>query len=216
MDETAAMDFPLPVEVSMSAVEVGYLFCERMTERDAGFTLVELLTVLGIIATLITLSVPAYVTWIPGFRLKSAALDLYGNLQAAKILAIRDGREHAVVFDVGMDGYRLMDGGPDGDFGSGGDDAPLIPDVSVRFSDYGNGVGLGAGNAEKSATNPPGPLPSDFVTLSGNRVVFDARGMCPGYNGFVYLQADGGRSYAVGILQTGIVRLRRWRGDTWR
>lgn len=216
MDGNDGLNLGLPMELTMAAGKEEYLFCGTITKGGAGFTLVELMTVLVIIATLITLSVPAYVTWIPGFRLKGAALDLYGNLQAAKILAIRDGREHAVVFDVAKDAYRLMDGGPDGDFGSGGDDAPLVPDVSVRFSEYGNGVGLGAGNAEKSATNPPGPLPMDFVTLSGNRVVFDSRGMCPGYNGFIYLQADGGRSYAVGILQTGIVRLRRWRGDAWR
>ena len=184
--------------------------------ENLGFTLLELMTALGIVLVLMTLSVPALATWLPGARLKGAALDLYGNLQSAKSLAIRDGREYAVVFDTVGNGYRVMDSGPDGEFGRGGEDTLLSPDVSVRFSDYGSGVRLGGGSAEKGATRPPRPLPPDYVSFLKNRVVFDGRGMCPGYNGFAYLEADGGRAYAVGVLQTGVVRLRRWGNGKWR
>jgi type IV fimbrial biogenesis protein FimT len=177
--------------------------------NESGFTIVELLVAIAIIGILSGIAIPTFSVWLPNYRLRTAALDLYGNLQLAKMQAIRTNGEYAVVFNEGGGFYQVVSGGVDRDFGAGGDD---VVEKTVTLIDYGSGVAFGPGSAVNNWNND---FISTPVSYTPDRVVFDARGGgSPA--GSVYVENEKNvRAFAVTSLINGFVRLRRWNGDSW-
>lgn len=73
-------------------------------ERNAGFTLAELMVTIGLLAILAGIAVPGFIRWIPNYRLRSAARDLLSSFQLAKVAAIKSGWNGAVTFNQPVDG----------------------------------------------------------------------------------------------------------------
>jgi type IV fimbrial biogenesis protein FimT len=196
--------------------------CERITEerivRDAiekaaGFTLLELVVVIAIVAIMAAVSFPAITKWLPNYKLKGAAMDLYSRMQFAKSEAIRANSQYAVIFDPGNEEYKLVSSpGADGIFGTGGDDNEV---EIIKVSDYKFGIVYGKGSATKNMDDGGGSFPADAVSFSSNMVVFSGNGLCDN-SGSVYLQNDANRAYAVGALASGVVRIKVWRGSDWQ
>lgn len=63
-----------------------------------GFTLIELMIVLGVISVLAGVAFPMLSQWIPNYRLKGAAQILYADLQKAKLHAVKTNRNVTVNF----------------------------------------------------------------------------------------------------------------------
>lgn len=72
-----------------------------MKHNNAGFTLVELMIVIAIIVILSAIAVPNMIGWREQAKLRGASENLRGDLQWAKIRAIRDHDLVAVVFEPG-------------------------------------------------------------------------------------------------------------------
>jgi prepilin-type N-terminal cleavage/methylation domain-containing protein len=96
----------------------------------AGFTKLELLVTMSIMAISASLAVPGFVSWLPNYRLKGAVRDLYSNLVFAKSGAIRDRGEWAVKFDAAGNSYQVVSGGLDGIY-STTDDNVVLKTVSL-------------------------------------------------------------------------------------
>jgi prepilin-type N-terminal cleavage/methylation domain-containing protein len=177
----------------------------------AGFTKLELLVVMSILAISASLAVPAFSRWLPNYRLKGAVRELYSNLQFAKSGAIRDRGEWAIKFDAGGNSYQVVTGGPDGVYTTTGDNVVL---KTVSLPAYGSGLSFGPGSAvRKVGRNEP---IADSISFPGDRVVFNSRGMVTGtFGGYAYLQNDRNACYAVGTWSSGIVVLRKWNGSAW-
>ena len=73
------------------------LYCKARCHRQAGFTMVELMIVIAVIAILTAIAVPNIINSLPNYRLKAAARDMYSNFQKAKMEAVK--RNVTVVLD---------------------------------------------------------------------------------------------------------------------
>ena len=89
----------------------------RSVERPrTGFTLVELLLVVVLIAVVTAMTVPRFKRTAEEFRLKAAAFDIYKLIQFAKENALVQQRDHRVHFVFSDGTYQLLRVSDDGTF----------------------------------------------------------------------------------------------------
>jgi len=181
---------------------------ETMRRQDA-FTLMELLFVFVVMAIMASIAIPVFSKWLPGYHLRSAANDLYSELQFTKMKAIRNNAEWALVFNAGSATYQVISGGADGDYSTAGDNTV---ERTVPLSQYRSGVGYGHG----AATAAIGAGFDNQITFTADTVVFNSRGMInSSAGGYVYLQNDQNASYGAGVLASGVIQLKKWDGSAW-
>lgn len=152
----------------------------------SGFTMLELMVACAIILILSTISIAGFSSWLPGYRLKSAARDLYSNMQQVKMTAIKQQANSVITYSIAPHQYQYTLSGVS---------------KTVVLSDYGSGIGF-AGPAGFSTPNPP---------YDQAIITFNSRGMCTGSVGYAYLSNEGQTAhYRVGAVSTGVIKLERW------
>lgn len=194
----------------------------RSTRIVSGFTLVEVMVVVSMIGILSAIAIPAFSSWWPDYRLRSAARDLYSNLQRAKMGAIKNNTQWRVYFDnnVSPGRYFLLSGpGIDGVWGTpttlGGDD---VVAMTFNLSAH-KGVDFGNGDATTQIDGGAFGSPIDYNIIAGAPTPpatnFTSRGTVNLF-GYVYLSNGNGTCYAVGTPSpAGIIDLRRWINGAW-
>lgn len=81
--------------------------------NEKGLTLTELLVAVAIFATLAAISIPGFSSWLPNYRLKGSARDVYGVMGKAKSSAVRSNTVAVVIFSIPNDTYTVfLDNGP--------------------------------------------------------------------------------------------------------
>ncbi len=184
--------------------------------RNRGFTLAELMTTLGIIAIVSTIALPQFMGWLPKYRLKSAALDLFSIFQTARMLAIKNSCEYALVFNTSEGTYQLVSGGQNKTYD--GADLPNDDKVekTVTLSRYGSNVGYGYGGADRKATTSGGTFSDGGeVSYKDDTAEFNAQGMTDRL-GYVYLQNNKRSAYAIATpTRAGVISIKRWNGSGW-
>lgn len=68
-------------------------------QRPSGFTLLELMIALAIVAILAAVAFGGLSTLVPRYQVKSAAQDLRAELQKAKMEAVKSNQETLIIFD---------------------------------------------------------------------------------------------------------------------
>ncbi len=183
-----------------------------MWRCKAGFTLIEVLVVATVIAVLLTIAIPNYMTWLPGMRLKAASRDLFSHMQQVRLRAVKENRNFAIEFDVAGNRFFLLDDYGDDRIPNSGDltendgncSANEIMDT-IDLSTYGSGIVYGSGAA-----------PLNLVTYVGNKVTFDPQGFgnAAGYAHFT--NEDNVDAFRVGTSVNGGIRLQRWTGADYK
>ncbi len=149
-----------------------------MKLKNAGFTVWEVVVVVGIIAILSAVAVPNLVGWRDRARSKGVFENLRGDLQWAKTRAIRDHDWVAVLFHDGR--YEIND----------------AAGATMRSRELAAGVVI-----DMVASTVPVD-PSDVTRL---RARFDTRGRCPD-DGTLILKSPGGEQRQIRISPLGQIR----------
>ncbi|MEI6125169.1 MAG: GspH/FimT family pseudopilin [Pseudomonadota bacterium] len=155
-----------------------------MSEKQKGFSFIELLVVMAILLIMGAIAVPSVVNALPSYRLERAARDLSMKLRIARSQAIKQNRTMVVRFYPAMGTYTI-----DG-----------------RTVALEQGISFGHGKAKKAAWAGT-VLPSDGVSFRSNKLTFSPRGISSN-SGYVYLQNDKGRAIAIGATTAGNISYR--------
>jgi len=195
------------------------------SKSPPGFTLIEVLITLVIIAIVAGISAPAILSMAPNMALKSAAQELYSTFQEAKIAAIKENRDVGVRF--GTAGFTL--GEPFTDDGNGlydgeayvdsNGDGLFTSEKEVVFADeYGYDFTTGTGNATADWDDK---ACSDAIsacnTLTAS-ITFNSRGTSNADSAFLFNRnnnidnSNNDMCYAVTVNVAGSVKIRKYNG----
>jgi prepilin-type N-terminal cleavage/methylation domain-containing protein len=140
------------------------------TKRN-GFTLVELVMVMAIVAILAGIATPFLLKAIPNMRLRSTARDIYSAMMQAKVEAIRRGENVTLLFNSPGDSYIMfLDNGA----GAGGanDQTPNGTEpVIIHLTALPNRVTYDPGLVVDATPY------ADGVSFGSNAIIFTSRGM---------------------------------------
>ena len=156
-----------------------------MKRNNAGFTLGELLVVIAIIAIISGLAVPNMIGSRNRAKLKGAYENLKGDLQWAKIRAVRDHDQVAVVFESWR--YEINN----------------AAGVTIRSRRIAAGVVIDLAESD---------VPQDPDNLTQRKTLFDARGRCDENsngdltNGTLVLKSSAGKRKRISINPLGQIR----------
>jgi prepilin-type N-terminal cleavage/methylation domain-containing protein len=78
-----------------------------------GFTLIEILTVVGIIAIVATISFPVYQNMRPNITLNAAARDLATDMRYGQQLAVTEQIVYNIIFNTSASSYEIRNGDTD-------------------------------------------------------------------------------------------------------
>ncbi len=127
---------------------------------EEGLTLVEVLVVIALIGAITAVGVMSYSTMVQSYRVKGAALQIYGDMQYARMKALKEGNPCAVEFSGTT--YSVKTSGNDGTWGTTDDVVQKGFDIAMDYT----GVNVDSSNLtnNRAVFNPDG-------TASGGRVV---------------------------------------------
>ena len=164
-----------------------------MKRKCSGFTVIELMTVLAIVAVLATLSVSNFISLRPRYELVEAVTDILSMLQNARLRAVKENRRVVVLFDPDGNG-RL-----EGDY--------------IAFVDNGNG-GAGEWTRQTEADEPLvacGKVPEGVrlsrTSFAHDHLRFDSRGHLMDINRSIYLKNAKGLTRKITVYASGNCRV---------
>lgn len=168
--------------------------------HSRGFSLIELLVVVGIIGVILALAIPNFASMQRRARINSAAQAITQDIRQIRERALSTGNIFQISFPDNRT-YRVTK--PDGyaqDYKLGGTTGGII-----RFG-HTNATG-----------NPPegnGPVPVDGIDFPGGLLIVDSRGGAT--RGVIYI-TDNYENYAVGVNSLGKVKIYRYNSSsmTW-
>jgi type IV fimbrial biogenesis protein FimT len=168
--------------------------------KNSGFSLIELITVLGIISIVSAIAIPSVMKVLPNYRLKAAVRDLYSNMQEARMVAVKTNQNVLIEFFVGV--YA-----PKGNIGS----YRVFVDKSAPSGAYDGGDDI------LVQTNMPKNVSLYFNNFTGNTAGYTSQSLPWSNNwGSVEFRNSNSRYYQASLSAAGIIKIKTGNdGATW-
>jgi len=74
---------------------------QKLDTRAAGFTVMELVVVIGLMAIISAIAMPSFISWLPSYRLSAGARQIAADLQLARMKAISQNTNYRLRFTDG-------------------------------------------------------------------------------------------------------------------
>jgi prepilin-type N-terminal cleavage/methylation domain-containing protein len=165
-------------------------------QKDSGFSLAELLTVIAILAILAAIAIPGLIGWRSKAQLGRAARDVYSNFQKAKIEAARRNTPCTITFSAN-DYVVYTDINADWAYQAGEEIVGPIP-----WSNY---PGVSLDTAEGGGDGLSFANPGNGIAFTPNGFTQDNTGTLAG--GTVYLSSQGNKKTRIVLSPAGSVRI---------
>jgi len=108
---------------------------QALIKRESGFTLIEMMIVIAVLAIMAAIAIPSFMSLLPGMRLNGAARQIMGDLMAARMNSVKQNNSVRVFFNSpGANQYQILDDdNNDGTAGTG--EAITIRDIQDNYQD---------------------------------------------------------------------------------
>jgi type IV fimbrial biogenesis protein FimT len=148
---------------------------------DNGFTLLELLTIIAIISTLVTIAVPNYMEWVHSSRLKTTSQTLMTDLSMSRM--------HAIKANPDTDGVTVL-------FSSSG---------YIIFIDSNKNSVVDSTEQVLKDVDFPFGISLTAITFTGNKAIFHKTGYMGA--GSVTISRSDGKSIKIIVNAVGRIRM---------
>jgi prepilin-type N-terminal cleavage/methylation domain-containing protein len=181
---------------------------KRSNGAGGGFTLLELLVTLSILAVLVALTTPLFASYYGECCLKAMMWEVAGMIKDAKQNALSE-KYYAISFNPVQGRISLVsDRGADGEWNTADDEIVR----SVRLRDMGGGLSFGYGSHGPLPTLAPAP---DGISFPNNNTLICNPDLTSNA-GTVYIQTRLGAAMALTVNSTDFsYKLWRWSGTAW-
>ena len=131
----------------------------RRRAAERGFSLIELLIVIGLLGLVVLVGMPALDDWLERYRVRTAAQNLAADMQLQRMRAVSRNRQFRIAFDALNSEYTLFES----DGGGGWTQIEVVPNSlpqGVTFtSTLGDPIQLSfAGDADVAVFHPDGSV----------------------------------------------------------
>ncbi|MRS02072.1 prepilin-type N-terminal cleavage/methylation domain-containing protein [bacterium] len=173
-----------------------------------GFTLLELLVTLAVVAILGAVSTPLFLSFYGNCSLKALMWEITGMVKEAKQSALGE-KYYAISFDPAAEKISLLSGrGADGKWNTADDEVVR----SVRLRDKGGGLCFGYGSYGRI----PGIVSTDDGITFPNNNTLICNPDLTGNAGTVFIRSRHGGAMALTMNSEAFgYTLRRWNGSAW-
>jgi len=82
----------------------------KIRKIEPGFTLIEMMVVIGVFGILAAIAIPAFMSMLPGMRLNGATRQVMGDLMAARMKAVKENNNYKIFFNSpSSNQYQILD-----------------------------------------------------------------------------------------------------------
>jgi len=176
-----------------------------LTRNSSGFTLIEMMVVIGIIGVIIAIAVPNFAAMQANARIRASAYEIAQDLKQIRERALSTAILHTITFDTANRKYIVTYVGSNGTVQR---EFPIAPSTGGNIA-FGCVMGVTGHPPEGSVDAPAGNgidfPPNDILKIDG-------RG---GANRGVIYITDNRKSYAIGINTLGRVKIYQYGNGGW-
>ncbi len=173
---------------------------------SAGFSLIEVLTAISVFGVVGAVAAANYTSFMPGYRVRGAALQIAGDMNQARLAAIKEGRQYFYVPQAGTS-YKITYAN-----GLGGQTDLKTVDVAATYPQVRFGT-TGMTSDPYGTPGTPPAVPAASITFNSDGTVANPSG--------VYVEptvATTGAHVQQGVTVTAAGRVRVWHfdGSAWQ